>query len=989
MIIDLAELQRESDRIKKMGDTIENAFKNARAGSEKELAKISEAIEKVVKNTEKEMKKTEPAIQGVGDSVLAAAGATEAGLKTIAGSIPQIASAMENSSFNSVAETISQGLGGIASQLKEAGGEDNNGILAGLSSIASMGGKVSSIAGIVVSVGETIYNAIEANKQAMAQAELESRFGDIELSIREVEAAAKAVTTTKWTMQLDAVITANEKTEALKQEVQTAVEELNLQNLSVGVGMKLTQEEQENYRQSVMGYIGSVQEYMNQQHYTASLAVNAIMTPGMDGYANLSGFVDDFYNNSKTELDRLGQDMSKVVDDALADGMITEDEKLNIQNTLSKLQSYMNKVEQAKSTAKIKSITRETLSGEITAESVKNFNDQAMQELDTQLQKSEEAYQVALGEIELSFQEGKINEKTYDILINSATEGLNQKKTTLTLETVGIAVDKVESKFGEELQSWQNEAQTVYKDFWDTVESYGDDVAGYGDIFEGLRGKFNEAIGGLDENTRNAAKLMVDNLKPDKEQLEELAEDYRRLGKAPPEELISELNDIYRLEQISGCTDNLYKTIAYDIANSPEQQKAVLQAVEKGSEIPEELAQALLDDYGLELINENGTVMWSQVRDKALSESESLTELFSQIGWDMPNAMIESLQGQDSSLIENSALLFSKLKENVEISKGELTALMQGVGIETSDSFINTLSEKEPEVQMKAIELLGQFKYGTDTEKINILNTLYDMGLQVPDSLSQGLKDNYGVLQESTSGAVYLIDRVTGQKVQEITPKFGKYLKDLGITGLESMNDYIKGVTVGPPKVGVPNVSSAIKAIQTKLNSADLTLPVQIGYVGQVGALVALQAMQKFATGGIVESPEIALIGEAGPESIIPLSSSKRTRALELYTQTSEALGVDEQITRAAVMSSVSGSRAAMAFLAAGPVPSENRVEINYKKLAQELYGALSASPIQVKPSFTVTGGDIYLDTTKAGKALAPHIDAELGRINHRRERGI
>ena len=57
MIIDLAELQKESDRIKKIGDTIENAFKNARAGSEKELAKISEAIEKVVKNTEKEMKK--------------------------------------------------------------------------------------------------------------------------------------------------------------------------------------------------------------------------------------------------------------------------------------------------------------------------------------------------------------------------------------------------------------------------------------------------------------------------------------------------------------------------------------------------------------------------------------------------------------------------------------------------------------------------------------------------------------------------------------------------------------------------------------------------------------------------------------------------------------------------------------------------------------------------------------------------------------------
>lgn len=109
MIIDLAELQKESDRIKKMGDAIETAFKNARAGSEKELAKISEAIAKVVKNTEKETKKAEPAMQGIGKNVLAVAGSVESGLKTIAGSIPQIASAMENSSFNSVAESISQG----------------------------------------------------------------------------------------------------------------------------------------------------------------------------------------------------------------------------------------------------------------------------------------------------------------------------------------------------------------------------------------------------------------------------------------------------------------------------------------------------------------------------------------------------------------------------------------------------------------------------------------------------------------------------------------------------------------------------------------------------------------------------------------------------------------------------------------------------------------------------------------------------------------
>ena len=128
--------------------------------------------------------------------------------------------------------------------------------------------------------------------------------------------------------------------------------------------------------------------------------------------------------------------------------------------------------------------------------------------------------------------------------------------------------------------------------------------------------------------------------------------------------------------------------MAYDIANSSEYQNVLIEAAENGEAIPQELADALLNDYGLELINENGKFMWSQVRDIALSESESLAGLFTQVGWDMPQAMIDSLQGQDASVIQQSAMLFSNLKENVELSKEELTALMQGVGIETTDGLL-------------------------------------------------------------------------------------------------------------------------------------------------------------------------------------------------------------------------------------------------------------------------------------------------------------
>ncbi|WP_246483159.1 peptidoglycan DD-metalloendopeptidase family protein [Alkalicoccobacillus gibsonii] len=47
-----------------------------------------------------------------------------------------------------------------------------------------------------------------------------------------------------------------------------------------------------------------------------------------------------------------------------------------------------------------------------------------------------------------------------------------------------------------------------------------------------------------------------------------------------------------------------------------------------------------------------------------------------------------------------------------------------------------------------------------------------------------------------------------------------------------------------------------------------------------------------YANGGFINRPHVGLVGEAGPEAIIPLSANRRSRALDLYEQTGSALGV-------------------------------------------------------------------------------------------------
>lgn len=65
-----------------------------------------------------------------------------------------------------------------------------------------------------------------------------------------------------------------------------------------------------------------------------------------------------------------------------------------------------------------------------------------------------------------------------------------------------------------------------------------------------------------------------------------------------------------------------------------------------------------------------------------------------------------------------------------------------------------------------------------------------------------------------------------------------------------------------------------------------------INHIPLIPDIGELPMIEKFAKGGIVRGPVMGLVGEAGPEAIIPLSPSKRGRAQDLMTQTAKIIGL-------------------------------------------------------------------------------------------------
>ncbi len=136
------------------------------------------------------------------------------------------------------------------------------------------------------------------------------------------------------------------------------------------------------------------------------------------------------------------------------------------------------------------------------------------------------------------------------------------------------------------------------------------------------------------------------------------------------------------------------------------------------------------------------------------------------------------------------------------------------------------------------------------------------------------------------------------------------------------------GAVIGAWQSAASVVSSIISSISAMASSAASMIP---SFGGGGGGAA-------YAEGGFVDSPTQALIGEAGAEVVIPLSTSKRSRALDLFEKTAAILGQGAGIPNSDFVSNIPELPANDNFTlpadtpvttSASTSPSNNKAEIS------------------------------------------------------------
>lgn len=878
-----------------------------------------------------------------------------------------------------------------------------SGLSKALFNLASPAGIAVVAAGVLVGVGVAAKKAHDD----MVKADIAGRFGDIELSAEEVQDIVKRLTTNDWTMKIDAVIDAKEKLGEFQKTVEDAVAEMDKLGWKVGIGLELTKEEQESFQSSAKQFIDSTTQLLEQQQYTATLAIDTVFTPGTSEYDTIKNATSELYSSTRNELEWLGQEYAKTVNESFADGVLTEDENLNLETLRQRIQNLVDEVSSAKYTGKLTSLEMQFPDADITPESFQELQQGIAEALKERSEKAQETYELAVTSIELSYKKGFIDDTQRQQLLDQVNANLNRDQADIVLDGLGVQIRKINAKYADAVGLFGNEFVGDINTAINNALDAQKEGRRWNRLWNELEGAVYNAHNKLAPKVQEEISTFINEMQPTTAELEKIAKSYQELGKVPPENVTKGLSDVYYLEAMTGNADHMYEILANQIATSPEAQQAVQQAVKSGNAIPEELAKALRDNYGL--VYDGGENIFKQVQAPVPTKVQEIKDLMSKSGLEISDSLAESLANKGADIQNKTVELLNKINEGEALKEEELELLLSNLGIKSADALVSSLgskksevqdqtvqllaqisggvsleetdirtlfenlglnasdavisafAEKEPSVQAKAIGLLSQLQNAETEKRPEILKQLLDLGVSVDDSLGSGIENNSELVRSKSQEMIDGVDATTQDRIAEITPNFAECLRQMGIIGFDAMDAEMTKSDLSAPGIEELSPEEANewgKKTHTKLQNAINHVAVGVDAVIKI----ANAALPGHADGGIFYTPHVAAFAEDGPEAVVPLAAARRTQGIEIWREAGQLLGASNQI------------RGNMSY-------SSSDMGIDYDLLAKKIAAEMRKAPLEVNSNIALDNHlQIDLDSEIIGRKTAPTVSRILSK---------
>lgn len=708
-----------------------------------------------------------------------------------------------------------------------------------------------------------------AMMQEATSNKIRDSFGDIKLSMQEIQEAAEQIVFADQAEALNKFSAAAETADSSLSTLQSSFQTMDKLNWKASLGMELDEGDISEYISAVDAMIESSKQYLEDKHYEATAAIDLLIEPGNE--TDMTTGLNQMYSDLQSKIESLGGDLKAKVNVALEDGVITLDEQAEITNLQNQIADITNQISKAETEASFQSLKIKYSGASLDAESFASLVSEIQANVQEAASQYDEALQVSLTSLNLQLQNGAISQEQFDEQLQALTEGYQAKITDLSVRVESFELQSIADSFGSELDG-------ILPDLEGTVA-------------ERLGTAMHNAISsGVDVENWDLATatewLDLDGLSAETQAA--VAEMMSQVAASMPDQMTSALEG--SSVDMSESVNNMVKS-GIENADFTEAGAAVTQKLgeDMSSMDMSESVAGLQEGLQTSLMTSVENI---DLADVGILMNQKLGEAMSSVDMSESDAGLqEGLQSSLTASLENIDLTEVGGMMNQKLGEAMSSVDMSESGAGIQEGIQNSLT-----AALEGIDL---------SESAQMINTSIVTALSSTEGID--MSGFTAAMQSSITSSIDSLD------YSGVTTAVGN--------GISNAITATMGTIQGAIDTLYSNVGSAINTAFSAGFSTTTTVTITANYKlanpsatisfsgGGSGTATVSGSISSHANGGFAYGPELTWWGEDGPEVIIPLGSKRRQRGLELWAQAGEMLGVGKHADGGFIGSSGSSNK--------------------------------------------------------------------------------
>lgn len=326
---------------------------------------------------------------------------------------------------------------------------------------------------LVVGVLTGIGTAIISTERAAANASLEDHFGDIALSMDQIQSAADNIIGSKTMENIEEFMSSIKISEDLEREMKKAAECFGKIKWKVSAGLELDEKDMDEARKNAQNYVQSVQDQIDQQGYTVNVATKFLFGDSETG-KDIIEQNDGFFGSLKMEADGLNAKINDVIQRSMKPNLKPIKKKKLIKEMnkyLEELKDLSAKVAKGKERASWDLIESDFSGKDLTPDTFQKLQEATNKNVEKVKKIAYETKQTVFDTAGQKLENGNMSEEEYEQEKEAAEKAYRETVERAKKKATEIQYNTLMDTYGEEIASGE------YK--------YGD-IKAIGEITKGM-----------------------------------------------------------------------------------------------------------------------------------------------------------------------------------------------------------------------------------------------------------------------------------------------------------------------------------------------------------------------------------------------------------------------------------------------------------------------------------------------------------------------